>query len=97
MPSWNPNLRSKVITRTSETKHFVDPSIATAVLGISPNTLSNDLNTFGLLFEDLVVRDLRVYSEYSLNATLRNYRDKTNLEIDIVINSRNDELAAIEV
>ena len=59
--------------------------------------MSNDLNTFGLLFEDLVVIDLRVYSEYSLNAILRNYRDKTNLEVDIVINSRNDELAAIEV
>ena len=93
----NPNLRSKVITRTSETKHFVDPSIATAVLGISPNNLLNDLNTFGLLFEDLVVRDLRVYSEYSLNATLRHYRDKSNLEVDIVINRRNDEWAAIEV
>ena len=97
LPSWNPNLRSKVITRTSETKHFVDPSIATAVLGISPNNLLNDLNTFGLLFEDLVVRDLRVYSEYSLNATLRHYRDKSNLEVDIVINRRNDEWAAIEV
>ena len=97
LPSWNPNLRSKVITRTSETKHFVDPSIATAVLGISPNNLLNNLNTFGLLFEDLVVRDLRVYSEYSLNATLRHYRDKSNLEVDIVINRRNDEWAAIEV
>ena len=70
LPSWNPNLRSKVITRTSETKHFVDPSIATAVLGISPNNLLNDLNT---------------------------YRDKSNLEVDIVINRRNDEWAAIEV
>ena len=97
LPSWNPNLRSKVITRTSETKHFVDPSIATAVLGISPNNLLNDLDTFGLLFEDLVARDLRVYSEYSLNATLRHYRDKSNLEVDIVINRRNDEWAAIEV
>lgn len=97
LPSWNPNLRSKVITRTSETKHFVDPSIATAILGISPNNLLNDLNTFGLLFEDLVARDLRVYSEYSLNATLRHYRDKSNLEVDVVITRRNDDWAAIEV
>ena len=97
LPSWNPNLRSKVITRMSETKHFVDPSIAAAVLDISPQKLLDDLNTFGLFFEDLVVRDLRIYSEYSLNATLKHYRDKSNLEVDVVITRQNDEWTAIEV
>ena len=95
--SWNPNLRSKVISRVSSIHHFVDPSLAVAALDISPSTLLNDLNTFGLFFEDLVIRDLRVYSEYSLNASIKHYRDKSGLEVDAVITRRNGEWGAIEI
>ena len=63
MAAWNPNLRSKTSIRTSETRYYVDPSIAVAALGIGPKDLTNDLNTMGLLFETLCVRDLRVYAE----------------------------------
>jgi predicted AAA+ superfamily ATPase len=62
-PAWNPNLRSKSAIRTSDTRYFVDPSIATAALGAGPNDLINDLATMGLLFETLCMRDLRVYAE----------------------------------
>ena len=61
--AWNPNLRSQTAIRTSNTRYFVDPSIATAALGIGPNDLINDLNTFGLVFETMCIRDLRVYAE----------------------------------
>ena len=62
MPAWNPNLRFKVAVRTSDTRYFVDPSIATAVLGLGPSALMDELPTFGLFFETLVMRDLRVYA-----------------------------------
>lgn len=62
MPAWNPNLRSKTSIRTTDTRYFVDPSIATAALSIGPNDLMNDLNTLGLFFETLCVRDLRVFA-----------------------------------
>lgn len=63
MPAWNPNLKSKTAIRTADTRYFVDPSIATAAMGIGPGDLMNDLKAFGLLFETLCVRDLRVYSQ----------------------------------
>ena len=87
-PAWNPNLRSKTAIRTSDTRYFIDPSIATASLGIGPEDLINDLNTFGLVFETLCVRDLRVYAE-SINGSVYHYRDSSSLECDAVIHLRN--------
>ena len=86
-PAWNPNLRSKTTIRTSDTRYFVDPSIAVASLGIGPKDLINDLNTFGLIFETLCIRDLRVYAE-SINGSVYHYRDALDLECDAVIHLR---------
>ena len=94
--AWNPNLRSKTAIRTSDTRYFIDPSIATAALGLGPNDLINDLNTFGLIFETLAVRDLRVYAE-SLDGKVYHYRDKNNLECDAVVHLRNGSYGLIEV
>lgn len=94
--SWNPNLRSKTAIRTSDTRYFIDPSIATASLGIGPQDLTNDLSTMGLLFETLVIRDLRVYAE-SIDGTLYHYRDKSGLECDAVIHLRNGKYGLIEI
>lgn len=95
-PAWNPNLRSKTAIRTSDTRYFIDPSIAVAALGIGPKDLMNDLNTFGLLFETLCVRDLRVYAE-SLNGDLYHYRDSNELECDAVIHLRDGSYGLIEI
>lgn len=95
-PAWNPNLRSKTAIRTSETRYFVDPSIAVAALGIGPNDLINDLNTFGLIFETLCIRDLRVYAE-SLNGNVYHYRDASELECDAVVHLRNGSYGLIEI
>lgn len=73
-PAWNPNLRSKTAIRTADTRYFIDPSIATAALGLGPNDLIGDLNTFGLIFETLCIRDLRIYAE-SINGSVYHYRD----------------------
>ena len=94
--AWNPNIRSKSAIRTSDTRHFVDPSIGTAALGMGPKDLVNDLQTFGLFFEDLVVRDLRVYAE-SLDGALYHYRDSSGLECDAVLHRRNGSYALLEV
>ena len=94
--SWNPNLRSKTAIRTSDTRYFIDPSIATAVLGVVPNDLTNDLNTMGLLFETLVIRDLRVYAN-AIDGTLYHYKDKSGLECDAVIHLRNGKYGLIEI
>jgi hypothetical protein len=96
MPAWNPNLRSKTAIRTSDTRYFTDPSIATAALGLGPNDLLNDLNTFGLLFETLCVRDLRVYAD-AINGTVYHYRDKNGLECDAVVHLRNGSYGLIEI
>lgn len=96
LPAWSPNLRSRTAIRTSDTRHFVDPSIAVASLGIGPNDLLNDLNTMGLFFESMCVRDLRVFAE-ALDGTVYHYRDKTGLECDAVIHLRNGSYALIEV
>ena len=96
MPAWNPNLRSKTAVRSSETRYFVDPSIAVAALGLGPDDLINDLNTLGLLFETLCVRDLRVFAD-ALDGEVRHYRDKNGLECDAVIHLRNGSFGLIEI
>lgn len=96
MPAWNPNLRSKTAIRTSDTRYFVDPSIATAALGVGPKDLINDLNTFGLLFETLAIRDLRIYAE-AIDGEVFHYRDKNGLECDAVVHLRNGNYGLIEI
>lgn len=96
MPAWNPNLRSKSAIRSSDTRYYSDPSIACAALGIGPDDLINDLNTFGLLFECLCVRDLRVYSQ-PLDGTVYHFRDRTGLECDAVIHLRNGHYGLVEI
>ena len=96
MSAWNPNLRSKTAIRTSDTRYYSDPSIATAALGIGPEDLLNDLNTFGLLFETMCVRDLRVYAE-ALNGQVYHYRDKNGLECDAVVHLRNGHYGLVEI
>lgn len=95
-PAWNPNLRSKIAIRTSDTRYFIDPSIAVASLGIGPKDLINDLNTFGLLFETLCIRDLRIYAE-SIKGKVYHYRDANNLECDAVIHLRDSSYGLIEI
>lgn len=94
--AWNPNLRSKTAIRTSDTRYFTDPSIATAALGLGPENLLNDLNTFGLFFETLCIRDLRVYAD-SFDGTVYHYRDKNGLECDAVVHLRNGAYGLIEI
>lgn len=96
MPAWNPNLRSKTAIRTANTRYFVDPSIATAALGLGPADLINDLNTTGFLFEAMCVRDLRVFAE-SLGGKVYHYRDKSGLECDAVVHLRNGQYGLIEI
>ena len=96
MPAWNPNLRSKTAIRTTDTRYYVDPSIATAALGIGPKDLLNDLNTLGLLFETMCVRDLRVYAGY-LDGEVLHYKDKSGLECDTVIHLRNGKYGLAEI
>lgn len=96
MASWNPNLRSKTAIRTTNTRYYVDPSIATAALGLGPEDLMNDLETFGLLFETLCVRDLRVFAQ-SIEGEVYHYRDKSGLECDAVVHLRNGNYGLIEI
>ena len=96
MHAWNPNLRSRTAIRSTDTRYFVDPSIATAALGLGPENLMNDLETFGLLFETLCVRDLRVFSQV-LGGEVFHYRDKTGLECDAVVHLRNGAYGLIEI
>lgn len=96
MPAWNPNLRSKTAIRTTDTRYFVDPSIATAALGLGPTDLMNDLNSMGFFFETLCVRDLRVFTE-ALNGKVYHYRDKSGLECDAVVHLRNGQYGLIEI
>lgn len=96
MPAWNPNLRSKSAIRTSDTRHFVDPSIAAAALGIGPAGLIKDLETFGLLFESMCVRDFRVYAD-ALDGDVFHFRDRTGLECDAVLHLRDGRYGLIEV
>ena len=96
MKAWNPNLRSKTAIRTSDTRYFVDSSIAAASLGFGPGDLMNDLKTFGFMFETMAVRDLRIYAD-ALDGTVYHYRDKNSLECDAVIHLRNGNYGLIEI
>ncbi len=96
MPAWNPNIRSKTVIRTSDTRYYGDPSIAAAALGIGPDDLMVDLNTFELLFETLAVRDLRVYAQ-TLDGDVYHYRDKNGLECDAVVHLKNGTYGLIEI
>ena len=96
LSAWNPNLRSKTAIRTKETRHFIDPSIASAALGLTPKGLFKDITTFGLLFESLVIRDLRIYCD-SIRAKLYKYRDSKKREADAVIQFDDGSWALVEV
>lgn len=96
LKAWNPNLRSKTAVRKTDTRYFVDPSLAAASLGVGPADLIRDLNTFGSFFEALAVRDLRVYAE-ALDGDVYHYRDGLGNECDAVIHLRNGRYALIEI
>ena len=96
MEAWNPNLRSKTAIRSSDTKYFVDPSIAAAALGLGPKDLMDDLKTFGLFFETMCVRDLRVYAD-AIGGGVYHYRDASGLECDAVIHLRNGSYGLVEI
>jgi predicted AAA+ superfamily ATPase len=96
LPAWNPAMRSKTALRTSPKRHFTDPSIAAAVLRATPNGLLNDFNTFGLLFESLCIRDLRVYAQ-AIDGEVFHYRDKSGLEADAIVHLKDGRWGAIEV
>ncbi len=96
VPAWNPNLRSKTAIRTTDTRYYVDPSVAAAALGEGPNDLIQDLKTFGFILETLCIRDLRVYAD-ALNGDVYHFRDKDGLECDAVIHLRNGSYGLIEI
>ncbi|WNM24602.1 ATP-binding protein [Demequina capsici] len=95
-PAWSTHLRSRSTLRTAARTHFVDPSLAAAALGAGPERLLSDPNYLGLLFESLVVRDLRVYGS-PLDATIHHYRDSDGLEVDTIVQLRDGRWAAFEV
>lgn len=94
--AWCPNLRTKTAIRASNTRYFVDPSIAVASLGVGPKDLVNDLPTFGFVFESMAIRDLRVYAQ-RLHGEVRHYLDRSGLECDAVIHLRNGRYALVEI
>jgi len=96
LPAWSPALRSKTALRTSAKRHFVDPSIATAVLRATPDRLLGDFNTFGFLFESLCIRDLRVYAQ-ALDGEVFHYRDKSGLEADAIVHLKDGRWGAVEI
>lgn len=96
MPAWNPNLRSKSAIQSSDTRYFIDPSIATSALSLEPKDLINDMSTFGLFFESMAVRDLRTYAD-ALNGDLFHFRDSSGLECDAVLHRRNGEYGLFEI
>ena len=96
MPAWNPNLRSKAAIQSSDTRYFVDPSIATSASSLGPKDLINDLRTFGLYFEAMAVRDLRTYAD-AISGDLYHYRDSSGLECDAVLHRRNGDYGLVEI
>jgi predicted AAA+ superfamily ATPase len=96
LPAWLPSMRSQTAIRTSPKRHFVDPSIATAVMRTNPDGLLNDFKTFGFLFESLCTRDIRVYAQ-AIDADVFHYRDKSGLESDLIVRLRDGRWAAVEV
>ncbi|MCQ2265334.1 MAG: DUF4143 domain-containing protein [Bacteroidales bacterium] len=95
-PAWNPNLRSKAAIRSSNTRYFVDPSIATAALRIGPKDLASDLKTLGLLFETMAIRDLRIYAD-AIDGDVFHYRDNNGLECDAIVHLKNGHYGLIEI
>ncbi len=96
LPAWSPKLRSKTTIRTSNTRHFIDPAFAAALLNANSEDLLRDFETFGLLFESLVIRDLRIYTDY-IGGKIYHYRDKTGLEADAIIHLNDGRWGAIEI
>ena len=96
MPAWNPNLRSKAAIQTSDTRYFIDPSIAAGALSVGPQDLMNDLKTLGMFFESMAVRDLRVYAD-ELDGNVYHFRNSSGLECDAVLHRRNGTYALIEI
>ena len=96
LEAWNPNIRSKTSIRSTPTRHFVDTSIACRSLGVSPEDLKRDLNSFGLFFEDFAVRDLSVYANY-LGGTVKHYRDNAGLECDAVVHLEDGRWGGVEI
>ncbi|MCF0244140.1 MAG: ATP-binding protein [Bacteroidaceae bacterium] len=96
MSAWNPNIRSKTSIRSTPTRHFVDTSIACRSLNITPDDLMNDLESFGLFFEDFAVRDLRIYAG-TLKGEVKHYRDNAGLECDAVIHLEDGRWGAVEI
>ncbi len=96
VPAWSPSLKSRLAIRSASKRQFVDPSVATAVLGATPGKLMNDFRYFGSLFESLCVRDMRVYAQ-PLDGEVRHYRDQTGLEADIIVALKDGRWGAVEV
>ncbi|MDR0831441.1 MAG: DUF4143 domain-containing protein [Bacillales bacterium] len=96
LPAWNPAVRSKTAIRTAATRHYIDPSIAAAALRLNQNGLLQDFNTFGLLFESLCIRDLRVYAQ-AIDGEVFHYRDKNGLECDAIVQLKDGRWGAVEV
>ena len=96
MPAWNPNICSKTAVQNSATRYFVDPSIATSALAVSPQDLLSDLRSFGFFFEAMAVRDLRIYAD-ALNGEVFHYRDSSGLECDAVLHRRDGTYGLIEI
>jgi hypothetical protein len=95
-PAWAPHLRSRYVLRSAVKRHFVDPSLAVAAMRATPERLLQDLNLLGLLFESLVVRDLRVYAQ-AVDAQVLQYRDSNGLEVDAIIETADGRWAAFEI
>lgn len=96
LPAWAPSLRSKTAIRTAAKRHFVDPSIATAVMRTNPEGILKDFEYFGFLFEALCTRDIRIYAQAN-DGDVFHYRDKSELEADLIVRLRDGRWAAIEV
>ena len=94
--AWTPSIRAKTAIRSSDTRYFTDPSIATAALGARPGDLMNDLRSFGMFFETLCLRDLRVYMD-AHDGMVRHYRDQTGLECDAVLENFKGDYALVEI
>ncbi len=95
-PAWAPHLRSRSRVRVSPKRHFIDPSLAAAVLRVTPERLLKDLNLLGLLFESMVIRDLRVYAQ-AQDAQVLHYKDNTDLEVDAIVERADGAWAAFEI
>ena len=96
VPAWSPSLKSRLAIRSAAKRQFVDPSVATAVLGATPRRLLNDFRSFGSLFESLCVRDMRVYAQ-PLDGEVRHYRHQTGLEVDMIVALKDGRWGAVEV